>query len=149
MAALPNLTAVQLALRARLFTLATLPALVSWENVLFQPVPGQPFVAEQFVPGPATLRGLTAGGLVETRGLYVVQWYVPSNTGLGALTAGADAVLALFPPESTLTTTTGDVVRIRGDAAPYRGQLRTDPTAGLTGFAFLPVTIPWLVYTST
>ena len=138
-----NLTAVQLALRAKVLTLSTLPVEQSWENVRFVPVAGLPYVEEQFVPGPQFLRGLTSGGMVEQRGMYVILWYGVAETGLGDLTAGRDALLALFPPESVITTAAGDAVRIRGDVAPYAGQIRYDTP----GWAYIAINIPWRVFT--
>lgn len=134
-------TAIQLALRARVMTLGALPALRSWENVEFTPTNGQPYIEEDFVPATVTLKGLIPGGLVENTGLYIIKWYGLSNTGLNSITHGVDQLLALFPPGATITASSGDVVRIRGDVAPYRGQLRQD----LPGWAVVLVTIPYRV----
>lgn len=137
-----DLTAVQITLRTQLLTLSALPAGRAWENEKFAPVTDRPYIEESFVPATTTLRGLTKGGTVETTGLYLIRWYGVANTGLGDLTAGVDALLALFPPGLALTTTTGDVVRIRGDIAPYRGGIKPDQS----GWSMCVVTIPWRVF---
>lgn len=144
----PNLTAIQLCLRGVVLTLPTLPAARAWENVLFRPTEGQPYVAEQFVPATSALQGLVRSGTIETRGLYVVQWYGVVNTGLGALTAGVDALLALFPPGASFTASTGAIVYVRGDVGPSRGQIRYDDSrTGAPGWAAIAVKVPWVVYT--
>lgn len=136
-------TAVRLALRAQLLTLsAVLPAQRAYENVAFTPTTGQPYLEEDFVPGSVALLGLVSGGTVETTGLYVVKWYGVQNTGTNAIESGVTAILNAFPPGSTLPLPSGEVVRVRGDHAPYRGQaLSLD-----TGWTCVPVTIPWRVY---
>lgn len=142
-----SLAAVQLCLRNVVLGLAQLPAARAWENIAFTPTEGQPYVAEQFVPAMQTLQGLLTGGTIETRGLYVIQWYGMLGTGLGALTAGVDALLALFPPGAAFTASTGAIVRVRGDVAPTRGPIRYDDSrTGVPGWAVVAVRIPWVVY---
>ena len=144
-----NLTAVQLCLRNVVLTLPQLPAARAFENIAFTPTINQPYIAEQFIPATQTLQGLLKSGLIEATGLYVIQWYGVLNTGLAAMTAGVDALLALFPPGASFTTTTGDVVRIRGDVAPFRGQIHYDDSrTGAPGWALCAVKIPWRVYTN-
>lgn len=130
---------------------AQLPALVrsyanfAFENVRFVPTTGVEYIEEQYVPGPSSLLGLRAGGVVETTGLYIVNWYSVANQGVTQPSVNADAVLALFPPGAAVATMTdGNVVRVRGDVAPSRGQLRQAKQAG---FAIIPITIPWRVQT--
>jgi len=139
-----NHTNVQLALRAKVLTLSSLPDVRAWENIDTNPASGTPYVEEDYVPATAVLKGLTSGGLTETRGLYVIRWYGVANTGLGDLTAGVDALLALFPAESTITAKTGEVIRIRGDVAPTRGQMRQIQP----GRVMIAVTIAWSVFTN-
>ena len=138
-----NHTSIQLALRAVVLSLDLLPAAQAWENIDTNPAVGVPYVEEDYVPATVALLGLTPSGYVETRGLYMIRWYGVANSGLGDLTAGVDALLALFPPESTIVAATGEVIRIRGDVAPTRSQIRQIQP----GRAMIAVTIPWRIYT--
>ena len=115
-----------------------LPASRAWENMDFTPVAGVPFVEEDYVPGPVTQITVGPLGQVETTPLYVVKLYGVANTGAGALARYATAVLTLFPPRFNVTLSTGDVLRVRTDTAPYRGQLQQ----ATPGFAVVTVTIP-------
>lgn len=145
-----NLTAVQMCLRNVVLTLPQLPKDRAFENVLFQPKMGSPYIAEQFTPATQSLKGLLKGGLIEARGLYVIQWYGVLNTGLNALTAGVDALLALFPPGASFTTSTGDTVRVRGDVAPTRSEIHYDDSrTGAPGWALIAARIPWQVFTTS
>lgn len=141
---LVNHTNIQLAFRARMTSLSVLPAVRAWENIDTNPPTGQPYVEEDYVPATVALQGLTASGYIETRGLYVIRWYGVANTGLGDLTAGVDALLALFPPGSTFAAKTGEIVRVRGDVAPSRSQMRQIQP----GRAMIAVTIPFWIGTN-
>lgn len=134
--------AIHLALRNQLLTLASLPSARAWENMAYKPVPGTPFIEEDYVPGPVTQVGMTTGGTIETTGLYVVRWYMLADTGLQSVDE-IDALLALFPPGSSLTAGS-HAVRVRGDPAPFRGQLL--PVEG--GWTACTITIPWRVYSA-
>ena len=119
------------------FTVA-LPALRAWENVSFEPVAGKPWVEEDYLSGPVAQVTVGPLGDVETLPQYVVKAYGLSGKGALALHRLADAVLNLFPPRLDLPLVGGDVVRVRGDVAPYKGQL----IQYAPGFAVVPVTVP-------
>lgn len=118
---------------------AGLPASRGWENEVFEPTAGVPYVEEEMVPGPVVQ--LTVGklnGWLEVSPLYVVRVYVPEGLGTDAVNSYTDKLVALFKPHTTLALTNGDVLRVRGNPAPYRGQLiQRKP-----GWATVPVTIP-------
>jgi hypothetical protein len=135
-----NHTAAQLALRSRLLTVAGLPAARAWENKNYTAIPGTPYVADSYVPGTNSLITFPANnGTVEETGLYVVQWYGVADSGIGTIRAGVQAILAAFAPGTVVTSTTGDVIRVRTDVGPMAGQLMPMDA----GFAVCTVKIPW------
>lgn len=114
------------------------PAVCTWDNIEATPQQGHWWADEQYLPGP--VQGKTVGPLadLEVRPTYVLTLYGMAKYGAGALYKAADALVNLFPPRDALTLSTGDVLRVRSDVAPSRGQLRhTDP-----GWAAVPVTVP-------
>lgn len=115
-----------------------LPANRAWENLDLTPTVGEPYVQEQYLPGPMSQVTVGPYGELELLPLYVLSIYVVAKTGMLAPAAYADALLNLFTPRTELTLASGDVVRVRGDVSPYRGQLIQDES----GWATLPVTIP-------
>lgn len=122
-----------------------LPSVREWENLepTSDPPVGTPFVREQYVPGPSRLITGGDGATIELTGLYVLHVEVPENTGPDAASGYADALITHFAPRTKLTLPNGDVLRIRGDAGPYPGQLiRRRPD-----WATLPITFPWRVFT--
>lgn len=127
-----------------------LPASRAWENITFVPVTGTPYVKEQYLPGGApVLQTVGPSGRIEALPLYVLNVYLPTTvggqpTGIGASSAYTTAVINLFPPKWASTLSNGDVVRVRGDLAPYRGQLLQDAP----GWAVVTVTIPLRVETT-
>lgn len=131
-----NHHAVHLALRNH--ALPALPAQREWENVAFQPVPGAPYVEEDYVPATATLRGLVQGGTVETTALYVLRWFGTAGDGVRTINDGITALLSRFPPGSAITATDGTRIYVRGDVAPTRSQI-TNPAPG---WAMSTITIP-------
>jgi hypothetical protein len=129
-----------LALRNRLLTVAGIPSVNAWENKKFSATPGTPYLADQYVP--ATSRNLSFPantGTTEETGLYVIQWYGIDDTGIGAIRTGVQAILAAFAPGTALTSTTGDVIRVRSDVGPFGGQIIPLDS----GFACCTVKIPW------
>lgn len=118
-----------------------LPALRAWENLDFTPTAGRWFVEEDYLPGPAAQITLGRYGQIETLPQYVLKLYGMSNTGPGALYRAADALLTLFAPRTEFTCSTGDVVMVRTNPAPYRGQL----IPAEAGWSAVVVTIPCLV----
>jgi hypothetical protein len=138
---------VQLALRAPLLGLASLPSVVAWDNMAAQPVTGAEYLEEQFIPATSTLLSMPAsGGSMEDTGLYVLRWFAKPGDGLNTLPVRAAAVLALYPPGTGFLVSTGVVVRVRSDVAPTSGGLQTDRP----GWSVVTITIPWrLSYNNT
>lgn len=141
----PTSNGVQLALRTQMLKCDALPFPADrvYGNITYQPTQGKEYIEEDYIPATSTLKGLVSGGLVEDTGLYVVRWYGVANTGEQELNDKIDSLLALFPPGSSLPLTDGSnlVVRVRGDHAPYRGQLRRVKP----GFVLVVITIPYRV----
>ena len=108
-----------------------------------QPVTGVPYVLEQYIPGPMSRYTSGPLGRLNAEPQYAVHVYIKSNTGFLAAAKYADALLTLFAPGVTVTLTNGDVVRVRGDVGPFRGQLMQD-----TGWCVVPVTIPLRIDTT-
>jgi len=115
----------------------TLPTQRAWENVDFTPTTGSPYVTEEYLPGAAQKITIGPFGEIEALPIYLPRIFVPSNTGRAAVSQYADAVLALFAPETTITVG-ADSLRVRGDVAPFLGQLLNLDA----GFAVIPITIP-------
>lgn len=120
-----------------------LPALRGWENIETEPIVGEPHVVEQYVPGPTRLETVGSDGQVAARPMYAIHVHVPANTGNEAAVEYADALIRLFAPGATMTLTNGDVLRVRTDTGPFRGQLHR----GDSGWVVVPVTIPCWLYT--
>ena len=141
----PTSNGVQLALRAQMLKCDSIPPAADrvYGNMAYQPTQGREYIEEDYAPGTSTLKGLVEGGTVEDTGLYMIRWYGIANTGEKTLNDKVDSLLALFPAGSYLPLAYGSglLVRIRGDAAPYRGQLR----ATKPGFVMILVTIPYRV----
>lgn len=121
-----------------------LPSARAWENKKPSddpPLQSRPFVREEYLPG-APMKQVTLGpfGEVEMQPLYAPQIYVPANSGITAASRYADSIVRLFAPRTAIPVGT-DVLRVRTDSGPYRGQLlQSSP-----GFAVVPVTIPcWI-----
>jgi len=115
-----------------------LPSNRAWENIDFDPTAGEPWVEEQFLGGPSSQITTGPNGWLEVDPLYVLQVHAVEGKGVGAPNGYADALLSLFSPLTAMTLTNGDVLRVRTDTGPYRGQLlRRRP-----GYATVPVTVP-------
>ena len=122
---------------------AGLPSDRAWENVVFNPTTGTPFVEEVYLPGPMEAMTLGALGQLEVLPIYAPKIFVPAGSGVGAARSYADALLTLFAPRTSLTVT-GHTVTVGAVPAPYSGQL----LQGLPGWAVIPVTIPLRVRTA-
>lgn len=119
------------------------PSMRAFEGSQFTPVTGVPYVEEDFIPGPTGQVTIGPNGELELFPMYSLKINVPVNTGI--LTDGkyADAILNLFTPRTAITLPNGDVLRVRTDTGPYRGQ-----RLPLAGFSVVPVTIPLRVRTT-
>ena len=119
-----------------------LPALRAWENIDFEPELERWYVEEDYVPGP--VRTMTVGerGVIEGDPQYVLKLYAPQGRGVTALYGLADGLLRVFAPHTALPLPSGDELRVRGNPAPYRGQL-----VAREGRALVVVTVPLRVRT--
>lgn len=115
-----------------------LPAQRSWENVRFSAEMGRPWVEEQFLPGTSSQISLGPFGQLEVQPMYVVNVYVPEGADIRADAAYGKALIELFPPRLAITLTGGDVLRVRSDTGPYRGQRRNN----VPGWSMSSVTFP-------
>ena len=121
-----------------------LPSRVAPENVEFTPDQGKPYVEEGFVPGPTEQITVGPGGDIEADPLYVVRFFLPADTGPEAANLYGDALVSLFAPRTAMSLTNGDVLRVRTNPGPFRGQLlQMKP-----GWATVPVTIPLRIRTT-
>ena len=121
-----------------------LPAGRAWENISFDPVTGSPWFEEDYLSGPSSQ--LTAGTTAATLNvdpLYVAKVYVPENRGVGAVNRYADAILAAFKSNTSLTLTNGDKLDVRLNPGPFRGQMIHDRA----GWVVVPVTVPLTLLT--
>ena len=115
-----------------------LPASRAWENIKLVPVPGTPWVEEQYIPGPSTKITLSRTGEIELTPMYQLQIHVPEDTGISANGRYADAITDLYSPISAFTTSSSIVVQVRSDVGPFRGQRQQS----FEGFSVIPITIP-------
>lgn len=117
----------------------------AWENTIFTPTAGRPYVEEDFVP--ATLEhiaGNYTNGVRKETGLYVLKWYGLSGKGVTAIRRATDALKDLFTPGTALTAGS-HTVTVRGDVGPRVGELL--PLEG--GWAVATLTVSWWATTST
>lgn len=132
--------------------IAGLPAVRVWENleareagvpVAGGPVTGRPYITDQHVPGVGRQYGTGPRATVDITGQYVLTLYGLSNTGSDAIEATVDALLALYPPNLSLTLADGSVLRVQSNAIPMPGQIL--PIAG--GWSAKVARIPWILTT--
>ena len=121
-----------------------LPSRRAAENIEFTPDQGKPYVEENWLPGPTEQITVGPGGDIEVDPLYVVKFFLPSDTGPEAANLYGDALVSLFAPRTAMTLTNGDILRVRTNPGPFRGQLlQMKP-----GWATVPVTIPLRIRTT-
>jgi hypothetical protein len=116
---------------------AGLPSNRAWENKVFQPTAGVPWVREEFLPGPTAQVTLGEHGELEATPMYALSISVAANTGLTAKRY-VNALRVLFAPRTIIPLSTGDFLHVRADTGPYAGQLQQSEP----GFAVQPFTIP-------
>lgn len=120
-----------------------LPSNRAWENIVFQPTAGVPWVREEFLPGPTAQVTLGPLGDLEATPMYALHVNVAAEMGLTAKRY-VQALRVLFAPRTAIPLANGDVLRVRSDTGPYAGQLlQSQP-----GFAVQPFTIPLRVRTA-
>lgn len=116
-----------------------IPAHAADENVEFDPPTGSPWIEEEFVSGPQrVLTAPASSGTIEYDPLVHLHVHVPENTGPEAVESYADALLQVFRPNTAITLSDGKVVRVRTDAAVYRGPIRRNRE----GFSTVRVSVP-------
>jgi hypothetical protein len=121
-----------------------LPLQRGWENEDINPSSHVWWVDEDYLSGPSSLAaGNYTNGELDITPAYVLRLYGLSGIGIGAVHAVADGIVNLFPPGSALITTGGTVVRVRGDTAPFKGQLLNNGAR----HAVISITIPLRVRT--
>lgn len=119
-----------------------LPGNRSWENIKFTPEQGEPYVEEQFAPGGMSLDSLGTAGDITQDLLYVLNIYVPQNTGILADGKYATALLSLFKPGTDITAGSTTLF-VMPNPGPTRGQRHQED-----GFSVIPVKIPLRCYAS-
>ena len=98
---------------------------------------GTPYLEEEYLPGPMARESLGTNGELEVLPQYVPRIFVPANQGAAAAMKYADAMLTLFAPSTSITIASGTMT-VRGDVAPFAGQL----TQASPGWAVVPITVP-------
>lgn len=119
------------------------PAGRAMENMVYTPVSPAPWLEEQYIPGPRYLGGISEFARISVEPQYAIRIHVKENTGTRAAHAYATALLNLFPPALVLMALpNGDVLKVRADVGPFRGQL----LPSRPGFVVVPVTIPFRLH---
>lgn len=122
-----------------------LPFCRAWENTIFTPVSGFPWVDEDMVPATSEMISAPySGGTVMETGLYVLKYYGLAGKDVSAIFKSMNALLARFTPGTSLTAAT-QTVRVRGDQGPFVGQI-----IYLEGnvWAVATLTVPYRVYST-
>lgn len=113
----------------------------AFDNVELTPTPQFPYLREFFAPATLRNRSFPASGAsAEDTGLYVVQYFGLSNTGIGGIRKAADAILARFTPGTSFVLSDGNTLRIPTEFGPKAGQIT--PLEG--GWAFVQIEIPYI-----
>jgi hypothetical protein len=137
-----NHRANRLALETYTLTEATLAAFdtdrFAWIDVRFSPPESEIWVEADYIPGPASRQTLGDDGEIESLPMWVLRLCGPANTGGQELEDLADALLVHFAAGTSITNNLNDVIRVRGDVAPFRGQLLRTATMA----AVITVTVP-------
>lgn len=120
-----------------------LPATRIWDNEPSKPIPGRPYLEEDFAPASGQNLGLTSGGTLEDVGLYVLRWYGLQGVGIADLRDCTKRLAQHFAPGNAFAMSDGNTVRIRGDIKPTPGQILP---AG-EGWSVVRVVIPWRLFT--
>lgn len=117
-----------------------LPAARAFSNERFEKPKQGNYLEEDFVPATNALKTLPAdGGDVEETGLYVLRIFGYGPVGLLALHGYADGVREQFAPGTAITTTRGDVLRVRTDTSVIASEILPLDT----GWSVVTVTVPW------
>lgn len=120
-----------------------LPTVRLWENKEAEVNDALWYIDEDYLPGVPFYYGIGKQADVQHQLMYVLRLSGLSNRGIGALYRVADSILSLFPPTKSFTLSDGNVVRVRTEPAPYRGQVvhRED------GRPEMAITVPFWLHT--
>lgn len=119
-----------------------LPSVRRWENVDVTPTAAQPWVEEEYLPGPLAKTTLGAFGDIEALPQYVLRFGVPTGGGATALRRYTGALLTHFAPTTPISVS-GGTVRVRADVGPFASPV----SVTAEGWAVSSLSIP-LRYTS-
>lgn len=118
-----------------------LPEGRAFDNTLFTPIAGRPYIEEDFVPATYRVTTIPANnGYGEDEGLYIVKWFGLSGKGIAGIRRCADAVLARFAPGTALTLSDGTQLRVPVTNGPWAGQIT--PIDG--GWSYVVISIPYI-----
>jgi hypothetical protein len=77
---------------------------LSWENVPFEPTPGQAWLRFTLIPVSQRPTDVTATGLKRIDALFQVDVFAPADNGPAAAETLAEAVIAAYAPGDPLTS---------------------------------------------
>jgi len=95
---------VRNALEAHASTISGVPSGLAWENVPFEPTPGNPWLRFTLTPVSQRPTDVTATGLKRIDALFQVDAFVPADNGPAAAETLAEAVIAAYAPGDPLTS---------------------------------------------
>lgn len=94
-----------------------LPTVRAWENVEAEPVTGQPWIEEQYLPGGAARVTMGQMGDLEGTPVYAIAVRTALGIGTAALRGYTDALITHFAPDTPLTIADGTLT-VRGQPVP-------------------------------
>ncbi len=115
---------VRNALEAHALTIAGAPSDLAWENVQFEPTPGNSWLRFTLLPVSQRPTDVTATGLKRIDALFQVDAFVPIDTGPAAAETLAEAIIAAYAPGDPLTS---DGVSVQVEYAEVNTSAVYDP----------------------
>lgn len=115
-----------------------IPEIRGWENVEMKPIDSRWYIEEDYLPGPSRYISAVRRGLVMHQPTYVLRVSGLAGLSISALYDVSGSILEVFPPLLALELPDGNHIRVRGDQAPYKGQVYP----GEAGRAGIVITIP-------
>ena len=110
-----------------------------FEDIVYVPTPGKPFVRSSFMPSSGRPFSLT-GGTKTHMGLFELAAIFPTAQGIDAAEVLADAMKDVFAPSTRIVAGTSDIVLI--DYAE-RGPAMQDGA-----WIAVPITVGWRCYST-
>lgn len=105
-----------------------------WENRDYVPEQDYPYTEEDYLPGGApVMRGLTAGGQVESYPVYTLKLYLPDSVGTLAYDTYAYRLKLLFPAGFAFSLSDGSKAHVRTDMLPQSGPFKPDKAGWAVG----------------